>query len=108
MKINIKPLSVNQAYTWRRFKTENYRQYEKALIMLLPKIEIKQNTKLKLEMVVWINWRQDIDWVLKCFIDILQRFHWFNDNMIYEIHIQKEKVKKWQEYIDFDLFYITQ
>jgi len=47
MRINYKPLSVNEAWQGKRFKTKAYKDYEKSLMLLLPKIVIDKNAKLK-------------------------------------------------------------
>ena len=36
-RIEIKPLSVNEAWKGKRYKTEKYKDYEKILFLLLPK-----------------------------------------------------------------------
>jgi len=60
--------------------------------------------KLKLEISVWLSSvQQDLDNVLKPFLDILQKKYSFDDDRIYEIHAKKHIVKKWEEYIDFSL-----
>ena len=38
--IDIKPLSVNEAWQGRRYKTPKYKQYQETLLWLLPKIKI--------------------------------------------------------------------
>jgi len=41
IKLNIKPLSVNQAFKGRKFKTDKYAAFEIATLLMLPsKIEI--------------------------------------------------------------------
>lgn len=44
MKFNVKynPLSVNDAWQGRRYKTEEYRRYERDLLLLLPRIKIPE------------------------------------------------------------------
>ena len=38
--LNVKPLSVNQCWQGRRYKTKAYKQYEKALLQILPKYDL--------------------------------------------------------------------
>ena len=40
--VHIKPLSVNQAWKGRRFKTNDYKQYEKDLMKYLPFLNIPE------------------------------------------------------------------
>jgi len=105
MKINIKPLSVNKCWQGRRFKTNDYKVYEKELLYLLPNsISINKQSHILLCIELGLsNKLQDIDNVLKPFLDILQKKYDFNDNMIYSILIEKKIVPKEDEYIDFEI-----
>jgi len=103
MKINIKPLSVNQCWQGRRFKTDKYRAYEAEMLYRLPKMIIP---KVKLNICITVgfsNKASDIDNVAKPFIDILQKKYSFNDNQIYLLTMTKKIVKKGNEYIDFSI-----
>ena len=103
MRVNIKPLSVNQAWKGKRYKTNNYVRYERDLLLLLPKIEVP-TSKLSLNIVVgFSSVASDIDNFLKCFIDVLQKKYDFNDKMIYMLSVEKTIVKKGCEYIDFNI-----
>lgn len=89
-KINIKPLTVNKAYTGNRFKTKAYKEYLKALGWLLPKsIDIYPVMELQ---IVWgvNNPAADVDNPAKCFIDALQAKYGFNDKHIYRLVMEKE------------------
>jgi len=103
MRIDIKPLSVNECWAGRRFKTPKYKAYEIELMLKLTNMEIPEG-----RLSLWIttgfsNINADCDNILKPFIDILQKKYGFNDNRIYEIKIEKEKVKKGMEYISFGI-----
>ena len=103
MKIDIKPLSVNQCFQGRRFKTPKYKQYETELLYLLPKINVP-NGLLTLKVVFGLSSKlNDIDNGLKPFIDVLQKKYNFNDRDIYKLEVEKEIVKKGKEYIDFKI-----
>jgi len=72
-KINIKPLSVNECWQGKRFKTKEYKQYEKDLLLMLPKIGIcKAPFKITIEFA-FSSTLADIDNPLKPFLDILQK-----------------------------------
>jgi hypothetical protein len=47
-KIQIKPLSVNDAWKGRRFKTDEYKVYEQVLMYKLPAIEVPEG-KLRID-----------------------------------------------------------
>jgi len=99
IKINIRPLSVNNAWKGKRFKTDDYKQYEKDLGLLLPK-DIKVKNGLQLEFG-FSSKLSDIDNPVKPFIDILQKKYGFNDRDLTLLNIKKENVKKGEEYIKF-------
>ena len=102
-RINIKPLSVNQAWKGRRFKTDAYKNYEKAVLLSLPKLEVPEGS-INIDLVFGLSSKNaDIDNPVKCFIDCLQKKYGFNDRNIYYMTIQKFDVAKGDEYIDFSI-----
>lgn len=105
-KINIKTLSVNEAWQGRRFKTDKYKKYESDLLLLLPKINIP-NPPYRLNIIVgFSNKASDLDNVLKPFLDILQKKYDINDKHIEILHIEKQIVTKNNEFISFELLHI--
>lgn len=103
MRVNIKPLSSNEAWQGKRFKTQKYKKYEQELLLILPKCEVPKG-KIKIDYIVgYSNMQSDIDNFLKSFQDVLQKKYGFNDNMIYHIQIIKQIVKKGSEFIDFEI-----
>ena len=101
--IKIKPLSVNQAWQGRRFKTQKYKDYEQELYYKLPSIKTP-TAKISLA-VEWgfSNSASDIDNPIKPFLDVLQHKYNFNDKMIYELILKKQLVSKADEFINFDI-----
>ncbi len=103
MVIKIKPLSVNEVWQGRRFKTAKYKAYETELLYRLPKIKVPSG-KLWLKIEFGVSSKaSDIDNPLKPFLDILSKKYGFNDKQIYELEIYKVDVKKREEYITFSL-----
>ncbi len=103
MRVNIKPLSVNECWRGRRFKTDKYSIYERNVLMLLKPMKTPID-KIYLKVKIGLSSKNaDIDNVLKPFIDILQIKYSFNDKNIFKITIEKEIVKKKAEFIDFQL-----
>ena len=103
-KIKIKALSVNDAWRGRRFKTQEYKDYEYELSFILPTFLEIPKGKLKLEMLVGFSSKaSDLDNILKPFIDVLQKKYGFNDNRIYKMEIEKEIVEKGEEFIKFKI-----
>ena len=102
-KIEITPLSVNRAWMGKRFKTPMYKKYETIVLLLLPKLEIpappfKVNIQLGFSSPL-----SDIDNPLKPLIDILQKKYGINDKHIEILHIEKQIVKKNNEFICFEI-----
>lgn len=101
--INIKPLSVNEAWKGKRYKTQKYKDYEINMFFLLPK-KIQLFPKMKLSIFVGFSSSlSDNDNPIKPFTDILQKKYNFNDKDIYNTEIEKEIVPKGKEYIAFEI-----
>jgi Holliday junction resolvase RusA-like endonuclease len=103
VSLNIKPLSVNQCWQGKRFKTQKYLKYELDLIYLLPKITMPQPPYKIYITFGMSNILSDWDNPVKPFQDILQKKYNFNDKDIMEAHIYKKKVKKGEEFINFSI-----
>ncbi|MFZ7121758.1 MAG: hypothetical protein ACOWWH_12530 [Eubacteriaceae bacterium] len=104
MKLNIKPLSVNKVWKGKRFKTNDYKNYERIVLLMLPKLDIPKNIKLQLTLKVGFSSKgSDLDNMCKPFQDILSKKYGFNDNQIYKLIMTKDIVEKGKEYIDFDI-----
>lgn len=102
-RINIKPLSVNKCWMGRRFKTKDYKDYEKEVMILLKKQKVPEPPyRIFLEFGM-SNITSDWDNPIKPFQDILQKRHNFNDRHVMEAEVKKVKVKKGEEYIYFEL-----
>ena len=97
MRIDIKPLSVNEAWKGRKYKTPKYKAYETTLLYLLPN-KLKEDFK-ELYIKIGVSNAFDLDNCLKPLIDILQKKYKFNDNKIRKLVVEKEVVKKGNEYI---------
>ena len=104
--LKIKPLSVNQVRQWKRYKTKLYDKYEQIIKLMLKSINIP-NWKLRIDYVFWFsNQRSDIDNPIKPLQDILCKKYKFDDSRIYEITVQKQIVKKWEDFIWFFIKWI--
>jgi len=102
-KINIKPLSVNECWQGQRFKTKEYKQYEKDLLLMLPNIRLKIS-RVKIDIVFgFSNSLCDIDNPLKPFLDVLQKKYSINDRDIYELNVKKEVLSKGNEFIKYQI-----
>lgn len=103
-KIDIKPLSVNDAWRGRRFKTQAYKTYESNVYYLLPpKINIP-NGLLEIHLKFGFSSElSDFDNPIKPFVDILQTKYQFNDKRIKHAVIDVESVSVGNEYIQFEI-----
>ena len=103
MIIHIKPLSVNECYRGRRFKTDKYKAYERELMYKLKPIKMPVG-KLSVSIIFGFSSKlSDIDNGVKNFVDVLQKFHKFNDRDIYEMTLKKVDVPKGKEFIEYDI-----
>jgi Holliday junction resolvase RusA-like endonuclease len=108
MRINIKALSVNNAWKGKRFKTREYDVWRAQSLYRLPS-DLKLKFDLlesEIELCITFgvsNKSSDLDNLLKPFIDSLQEKYKFNDKKIKRIVCEKEYVAKGNEYIDFEL-----
>lgn len=107
MTIKIKPLSVNQCWQGRRYKTPTYKQYERDVLLLLDNnLNIDKNADIILYIEVGLSSKlADIDNIAKPLIDILQKKYGFNDKNIMELHIRKQLVKKGDEFVKINFEY---
>ena len=105
-KLNIKPLSINEAFKGRKFRTDKYDLFIKNCLLQLPKTIIipdESNIKLAIEFG-FSSKASDIDNCCKTFIDCLVKKYGVDDRFIYELHVFKEIIKKGEEYILFKIY----
>lgn len=104
IKVDIKPLTVNQAWQGRRYKTDEYKAYEFALMHLLPKKITLPQKPYRIYLEFGISSKlSDWDNPIKPFQDILQKKYGFNDRDVFEGIVKKVIVKKGEEYVRFKI-----
>ncbi len=104
IKINIKPLSVNEAWKGRRYKTNKYKKYHIDCNLLLPGFLVIPKGDLQIYLEWGLsNFGGDWDNPIKPIVDIISMRYGFNDNRIIEGKVRKVKVKKGNEYIKFKI-----
>jgi Holliday junction resolvase RusA-like endonuclease len=102
--INIKPLSVNEAWQGKRFKTAKYKAFEKEMILTLKAgICPKENIAIYLKFG-FSSKLSDIDNPIKMVLDIAQKKYGFNDRDIVELSVTKNVVKKGEEFITLIIY----
>jgi len=104
-KIDEKPLSVNLAWQGKRFKTPAYKNYEKAMLLMMPKAKVNTKEMLRVEFFFgFSNKASDLDNPVKLLMDIAQKKYGFNDKNVFELNIRKCLVKKGQEFIQMGIY----
>lgn len=104
MKIEVKPFSVNNAWQGKRYRTNEYKRFQKDMMLLLPPLKIDFKNPLKVDLVFGFSSKaSDIDNPVKPLLDILQKKYGFNDNQIMEMNLKKEVVKKGDEFIQLQI-----
>lgn len=102
-KLNIKPVSVNEAYSGRRVATKKLRQFKTSLTYLLKDKVIPEGC-LQINIVFGFSSKaSDLDNGVKAFLDVLQKRYNFNDNRVYQMNLSKQIVKKGSEFIQFEI-----
>jgi len=98
--ITLKPLSVNQAWKGRRFKTDKYDEFIKDALLLMPAQKIIDFEKLHVNIVFGFSNRSaDIDNPIKPILDIIKKKYNIDDRYIYSLGVTKEIVEKGKEFI---------
>lgn len=82
IELKIKPLSVNDAWQGRRFKTERYKSYTKTVLFLLPTIKLPEPPYTLIMEYYFSNPLSDVDNPCKPLQDILAKKYKFNDRDI--------------------------
>lgn len=104
-RIDIKPLSVNEAFQGKRYKTKKCKAYEKELLFKLKPKAIPKDKMLRIELFFgFSNSGSDLDNPVKILVDVFQKKYGFNDNQVFEMNIRKVQVKKGNEFIEFAIF----
>ena len=108
MEIQIKPLSVNEAWQGKRFKTPLYSSYCAKLSLILSskiyRLEISKFKRLAIFFEFhFSNPQSDWDNPIKPIQDVLQKHYKFNDKDIYFGAVIKKVVPKGEEKIIFKI-----
>jgi Holliday junction resolvase RusA-like endonuclease len=104
-KINEKPLSVNQAWQGKRFKTPAYKDYEKSMLLQMPPKNIEPNQMLRVEFFFgFSNKASDLDNPVKLLLDLAQKKYGFNDSNVFELNVRKCIVKKGEEFLQIGIY----
>lgn len=102
--IGIKPLSVNVAFKGQRFKTDEYKKFQRDCLLILPcKKEVKTFIPYKLNLVFGVSSiLSDVTNCIKIFEDILVKKYGIDDRYCFEANQKKVLVEKGKEFISFE------
>ena len=104
-KLNEKPLSINEAWQGKRFKTPIYKSYEETILLTMPKGKIDVEQMLRIEFFFgFSNKASDLDNPVKLLLDIAQKKYGFNDKNVFELNVRKCIVKKGEEFIQMGIY----
>ena len=106
VQIHLKPMSVNQAWQGRRFKSKAYKSYEEAVLLMLPSYEIPDG-ELGIRIEAGLNIRGDLDNVCKPILDIITKKYGCDDKRFMEIKLVKKIIKKGEGYFNFCIWGIA-
>lgn len=102
VSIPIKPLSVNQGYTGRKFKTKAHRAWKSEVNSLLPEMKIDKHDFYRIEFTFGLSSEvSDYDNCIKFIQDLIAKKYKFNDKKIHKAIIDIHIVSKGHEYIKF-------
>jgi Holliday junction resolvase RusA-like endonuclease len=102
IKLNITPLSVNKAWKGRRYKTPEYKMFEKSMLYMMPSGIYIPPFKISF-IFGFSNVCSDLDNPIKLCLDLLQKKYNFDDKEVYELSVKKEITKKSKEFIKFKI-----
>ena len=104
-KLQEKPLSINEAFQGRRFKTPAYKAYEETILFMMPRAKIDPKQMLRIEFFFgFSNKASDLDNPVKLLLDIAQKKYGFNDSNVFELNVRKCIVKKGDDFIHMGIY----
>lgn len=103
-RINIKPISINESWQGRRFKTEKYKRYEEAVLFMLPKISLPVEPPYEIRFTFgYSSNASDWDNCIKTTQDILSKKYGFNDKLIKRGIVDIVHAPKGEEFFEFEI-----
>ena len=103
MIIKLKPISINEAFQGRRFKTKKYKDYEDSFLLLAPKRKMLKG-KIEIEYKFYLKNHKasDYDNLIKVTQDLLVKCGYIQDDrFIYKATIYK--IPSDENYIEIKL-----
>ena len=107
VKLKIKPLSANKMFYRNKNKTVEYRRYQEEMRdYMMGMVWDFGKDPVAFEVTAgFSNRAADLDNIIKPILDTFQNiFDDFNDNRVYKIKLDKDIVKKGNEYVDIKVY----
>ncbi len=102
-RLPIKPLSANRAFRGRRFMTDEYKKFQRDMLLLLPNVTLESISEVHLHFG-FSSKLSDLDNATKQTIDCIVKKYGIDDRYINKIVLTKEIVQKGNEFIDIQIF----
>lgn len=102
-RLSIKPLSVNEAWKGRRFKTDAYKSFDRHLTLILPKLDMPAPPYKFYYKFGFSSRNSDLVNPEKLVTDIICRKYKIDDRYIERMVLEKEIVEKGKEFIEFEI-----
>lgn len=106
-RINLKPISLNSAYSGRRFKTPECNAFKRDLHFMLPNIKLPSPPYCIHFKFGVSSASSDGDNLIKVSQDTIAGRYSFNDKLIKKWIVEVEQVKKGDEFIEFKIESLT-
>lgn len=103
IKISLKPISTNEAWQGKRFKSKKYKEFESSMLSLMPDLDVEKSPYYVFLEFGFSNKMSDIDNPIKMVLDVIQKRYLINDRDIYKLKISKTIVAKGEEFIKFKI-----
>ena len=101
-RLPIKPLSTNNAWQGKRFKTPAYVKFQRDMLLLLPNVRLESISEVHLHFG-FSSKLSDLDNAVKQSLDCIVKKYGIDDRYINKIVLTKEIVQKGNEFIDIQI-----
>lgn len=102
-RVIIKPVSVNQCWQGRRFKTTKYKAFEIEMLLKMPKAKLPPAPYQVSLVFGFATAQSDIDNAVKPTLDLIQKKYGINDKDVYELSVLKKVVGDGNQFIYYKI-----
>ena len=103
IELPIKPISINQCFQGRRFRTKEFKQWQNDMLKVMPKrSKLAGGVKVAITLFLKSIYRSDCDNFLKPIIDCIVKRGWITDDRFIQ-YLEVAKVKSKVEKIGIEI-----